>query len=72
MSNSLNNIRGSVLNSVKLRYQQEKLYTYSGLVLVAMNPFKEMNIYSQEVMKKYCGRSRFDLEPHVFAIVILI
>lgn len=57
-----------VLNSVKIRYLQETIYTYSGLVLIAMNPFKRMNIYNDEIMKQYAGRPRNELEPHLFAI----
>jgi myosin-5 len=57
-----------VLNSVKIRYLQETIYTYSGLVLIAMNPFKRMNIYTDEIMKQYAGRPRTELEPHLFAI----
>jgi myosin-5 len=53
---------------VRIRYLQEVIYTYSGLVLIAMNPFRKMNIYTPEIMRQYCGRSRHELEPHLFAI----
>ena len=58
----------AVLHSVKLRYLNETIYTYSGLVLIAMNPFKRMNIYTPEIMRQYAGRPRTELEPHLFAI----
>jgi myosin-5 len=58
----------AVLHSVKIRYQQEIIYTYSGLVLIAMNPFRKMNIYAPEIMRQYAGRPRHELEPHLFAI----
>ncbi|KAI8905199.1 P-loop containing nucleoside triphosphate hydrolase protein [Gorgonomyces haynaldii] len=58
----------AVLNSVKIRYQQHIIYTYSGLVLIAMNPFARLNIYSREQMREYAGRPRHELEPHLFAI----
>ena len=58
----------AVLHSVKIRYLQEIIYTYSGLVLIAMNPFKKLNIYSEDVMKRYAGRNRNELDPHLFAV----
>jgi myosin V len=53
------------LHSVRIRYLQEIIYTYSGLVLIAMNPFKRMNIYTPEIMRQYAGRPRHELEPHL-------
>ena len=58
----------AVLHSVKIRYLQKIIYTYSGLVLIAMNPFKKMNIYGSETMRQYAGSNRDELEPHLFAI----
>ncbi|KAJ3275583.1 Myosin type-2 heavy chain 1 [Terramyces sp. JEL0728] len=58
----------AVLHSVRIRYLQEIIYTYSGLVLIAMNPFRRMNIYTAEIMRQYAGRPRHELEPHLFAI----
>lgn len=51
-----------------MRYSQETIYTYSGLVLIAMNPFRRLNIYTPEIMRQYAGRPRHELEPHLFAI----
>lgn len=62
------NTRAAVLESVRVRYSQELVYTYSGLVLIAMNPFRSLNVYSRECMRLYAGRSRNELEPHLFAI----
>ena len=45
-----------VLNSVKQRYLQESIYTYSGLVLIAMNPFRRLDIYTPEIIN---GMSNF-------------
>jgi myosin-5 len=57
--------RAALLHSVKVRYQKEVIYTYSGLVLIAMNPFRYMNIYTPEIMRQYAGRPRSELEPHL-------
>ncbi|KAJ3095982.1 Myosin type-2 heavy chain 1 [Phlyctochytrium planicorne] len=58
----------AVLHNIRLRYQQEQIYTYSGIVLIAMNPFARLALYSQDIMREYSGKRRGDLEPHLFAV----
>ena len=43
----------SVLNNLKLRYFDNKIYTYSGLFLVALNPYQNINIYNSDFIKMY-------------------
>ncbi|RKO98816.1 hypothetical protein CXG81DRAFT_15404 [Caulochytrium protostelioides] len=57
-----------VLHNVRIRYMQEQIYTYSGIVLIAMNPFSRLAIYSPEIMREYSGKRRGELEPHLFAV----
>jgi myosin-5 len=40
-----------VLHNIKTRYAQHIIYTYSGIVLVAMNPFQKLNIYGQDMIQ---------------------
>ncbi len=42
--------------------------TYTGSILVAMNPFKQLDIYSQEYVQRYQGVRIGQLPPHIFAI----
>lgn len=58
----------SVLHTIRLRYAQHSIYTYSGIVLIAVNPFQRVALYGPEVIQAYSGRRRGDLEPHLFAI----
>ncbi|KAI8803826.1 P-loop containing nucleoside triphosphate hydrolase protein [Cladochytrium replicatum] len=59
----------AVLQNVRERYAQEQIYTYSGIVLIAMNPFQRMtSLYSPDIMREYSGKRRGELEPHLFAI----
>jgi myosin-5 len=58
----------AVLNNVRIRYMQHNIYTYSGIVLIAMNPFHRVQLYSPELMLTYSGKRRGELEPHLFAI----
>ncbi|KXS15001.1 hypothetical protein M427DRAFT_145765 [Gonapodya prolifera JEL478] len=58
----------AVLNNVKLRFEQRLIYTYSGIVLIALNPFKNVPLYTDEVMAAYCNKRREDQDPHLFAV----
>ncbi|KAL1924506.1 uncharacterized protein VTP21DRAFT_4160 [Calcarisporiella thermophila] len=58
----------AVLNAIKTRYAQRNIYTYSGIVLIAVNPFQRVNLYEPEIVQAYSGRRRGELEPHLFAI----
>ncbi|XP_059156810.1 unconventional myosin-XV-like isoform X1 [Physella acuta] len=58
----------SILTNLKLRYRKELIYTYTGSILVAVNPYKTFNIYGLDMVKRYEGRALGDLPPHLFAI----
>ncbi|KAI8833690.1 P-loop containing nucleoside triphosphate hydrolase protein [Chytriomyces cf. hyalinus JEL632] len=59
----------AVLHNVKIRYtDQQLIYTYSGIVLIAMNPFARLDLYSPDIMREYSGKRRGELEPHLFAV----
>lgn len=44
------------------------LQTYSGLFCVAVNPYKRLPIYTQEVIDMYKGKRRNEMPPHIFSI----
>lgn len=59
----------AVLHAIKVRYSQLNIYTYSGIVLIATNPFQKVDqLYSSDIIQAYSGKSRGELEPHLFAI----
>lgn len=57
-----------VLHTIRNRYAQHSIYTYSGIVLIAVNPFQRVTLYGPEIIQAYSGRKRGELEPHLFAI----
>jgi myosin heavy subunit len=58
---------GPVLHCVKKRYTNDSIYTYIGTILIAINPYKTLPIYSLSMMKNY--QASFNTQPpHVFAI----
>lgn len=39
-----------------------------GIILVAINPYKPLPIYEEEVIYAYSGREMGDMDPHIFAL----
>ncbi len=59
----------AVLQAIKLRYSQKEIYTYSGIVLIATNPFARVDsLYVPQMVQVYAGRKRSSQAPHLFAI----
>ncbi|XP_013792431.1 unconventional myosin-VIIa-like, partial [Limulus polyphemus] len=53
----------SLLWNLKIRYEKEFIYTYTGSILVAVNPYKMFDIYGLEMVKKYEGQILGTLPP---------
>uniref|UniRef100_A0A673CAY7 Myosin-9 n=1 Tax=Sphaeramia orbicularis TaxID=375764 RepID=A0A673CAY7_9TELE len=58
----------SVLHNLKERYYSGLIYTYSGLFCVVINPYKNLPIYSDEIVEMYKGKKRHEMPPHIYAI----
>ncbi|XP_020591593.1 myosin-1-like [Phalaenopsis equestris] len=56
----------SVLYNLQYRYDRDMIYTKAGPVLVAINPFKEVQLYGSDYIEAY--RSKSIDNPHVYAI----
>jgi len=60
---------GSVLHNLRARYKAGLIYTYSGLFCIAVNPYRRLPIYLDEVVAMYRGKRRPEMPPHIFSIV---
>jgi len=60
---------GSVLHNLRARYKAGLIYTYSGLFCIAVNPYRRLPIYLDEVVTMYRGKRRPEMPPHIFSIV---
>ncbi|KAF1989576.1 hypothetical protein K402DRAFT_444649 [Aulographum hederae CBS 113979] len=58
----------AINDNLKKRFENAEIYTYIGHVLVSVNPFRDLGIYTDKVLDSYRGKNRLEMPPHVFAI----
>jgi myosin-1 len=58
----------AINDNLRKRFEGREIYTYIGHVLVSVNPFRDLGIYTDDVLESYKGKNRLEMPPHVFAI----
>ncbi|CAG9136621.1 unnamed protein product [Plutella xylostella] len=58
----------AINDNLRRRYKYDLVYTYTGSILVAVNPYKELGCYGMDTMLEYRGKAFGTLPPHVFAL----
>ena len=67
----------AILHCLDVRYSKGNIYTYTGPILIAVNPFKNVPLYTTQILENYYNygliksQSLFSagtLDPHIFAI----
>ncbi|XP_056095174.1 unconventional myosin-Va isoform X1 [Rhinichthys klamathensis goyatoka] len=59
----------AVLLNLRVRFTDSKLiYTYCGIILVAINPYESLPIYGSDIINAYSGQNMGDMDPHIFAV----
>ncbi|KAH6804802.1 Myosin family protein with Dil domain-containing protein [Perilla frutescens var. hirtella] len=58
-----------VLANLRTRYELNEIYTYTGNILIAINPFQKLpHMYNSHMMQQYKGTPFGELSPHIFAV----
>jgi len=57
----------SILHNLRIRYREDRIYTSISSILISVNPFKLLPIYTPAVLDEYRNGGR-DKPPHVFSI----
>lgn len=42
--------------------------SFSGIILVAVNPYKQLHVYGDAIIHAYSGQNMGDMDPHIFAV----
>ncbi|XP_010210531.1 PREDICTED: unconventional myosin-Ib isoform X4 [Tinamus guttatus] len=58
----------SFINNLKKRFDHNEVYTYIGSVVISINPYRSLPIYSPEKVEEYRNRNFYELSPHIFAL----
>ena len=59
----------SVMQNTMVRFARDEIYTYVGSLLLAINPYKDINgLYGEEAMGRFVGRGLLNNPPHIYAI----
>jgi myosin-5 len=66
----------SILHALSTRYDKDMIYTATGPILIAVNPFKRLPVYGDDLVRQYAAAGRAQcrgdgaagggLPPHVF------
>uniref|UniRef100_A0A8C8SS06 Myosin IG n=1 Tax=Pelusios castaneus TaxID=367368 RepID=A0A8C8SS06_9SAUR len=56
------------MENLKQRFEMGRIYTYIGEVVVSVNPYKQTQLYGEDVIEQYRGRELYERPPHLYAV----
>ncbi|KAK3096266.1 hypothetical protein FSP39_025127 [Pinctada imbricata] len=57
----------SILKELNQRYSKGQIYTMIGNILMAVNPFKDLPLYSKAISARYHAKGNTNLPPHIYS-----
>ena len=58
----------TILDNMRERFKKKAIYTYTSNILIAVNPFEELQIYGHDKMPPYVNKPLGIVEPHTYAM----
>ncbi|XP_013922287.1 PREDICTED: unconventional myosin-Ia-like isoform X2 [Thamnophis sirtalis] len=58
----------TLMENLKKRFEHKEIYTYIGNVVISVNPYQPLPIYSAETVEEYRNCNFFAVKPHIYAI----
>jgi len=56
------------IENLRQRFETNQIYTYIGNVVISVNPYTDLPMYSSDVIFDYRSRNIYELPPHIYAI----
>jgi myosin-1 len=57
-----------IKSNLEKRFDKGVIYTNIGHVLISVNPYRNLPIYSDEILKSYIQKNRIEMPPHIFSV----
>ncbi|XP_036400618.1 unconventional myosin-Ib isoform X4 [Megalops cyprinoides] len=58
----------SFLENLRKRFDHNEIYTYIGSVVISMNPYRSLPIFTADKVEEYRNRNFYELSPHIYAL----
>uniref|UniRef100_A0A8C7H352 Myosin IB n=1 Tax=Oncorhynchus kisutch TaxID=8019 RepID=A0A8C7H352_ONCKI len=58
----------SFIENLRKRFDHNEIYTYIGSVVISMNPYRSLSIFTPEKVEEYRNRNFYELSPHIYAL----